>query len=236
LPGRAPPRPYLCDQQDQPPLQGAPGLILASDTAGQPSPKAVIFDIGNVLYDWDPRYLYAKLIPDRSELNWFLTHVVTKDWHFQHDAGRSSADTIAELRAAFPAYGTLIDAYVPRWLETIPGPMPGMIALVETLAADRVPLFSITNFSAEFWPRFRAAAPVFERFRGIVVSGVERITKPDPSIYALALARFGPDAEHAVFIDDRADNVDAAIAAGLRGHVFVDAATTRRFLHHQGLL
>ena len=205
-------------------------------TATPASPRAVIFDIGNVLYDWDPRYLYAKLIADPVELDWFLQHVVTKAWHFQHDTGRPAAETTAELCAAYPAYRPLIDAYVPRWLETVPGPLPGMIALVDDLASADVPLFAITNFSAEFWPRFRATAPVFDRFRDIVVSGVERMTKPDLAIYALALTRFGLAAHDALFIDDRADNVAAAVAAGMAGHVFVNAPTTRAWLTAQAVL
>ena len=192
--------------------------------------RAVVFDIGNVLYDWDPRYLYAKLIPDPAELDWFLANVVTHDWHFQHDAGRPAVVTTAELAAAHPKYAELIAAYVPRWLETIPGPLPGMVDLVEDIAAADVPLYAITNFSAEFWPRFRATAPVFDQFRDIVVSGVERLTKPDPAIYDLALRRFGIAAGDAVFVDDRADNVAAANAAGMIGHVFVGAAELRDWL------
>ena len=143
------------------------------------------------MYDWDPRGLYEKLIPDRRELDWFLSNVVTKQWHFQHDAGRPFVKTSAELTACFPAYAKLIAAYGPRWLETIPGPMPGMLGLVADLDAAGVRLFAITNFSAEFWAMFRPTAPVFDCFRDIIVSGVEKLTKPDPAIYALALDRFG---------------------------------------------
>ncbi len=199
-------------------------------------PHAVVFDVGHVLYDWDPRYLYAKLIADPARLDWFLSHVVTRAWHFQHDAGRPFADTSAELTAQFPAEAELIAAYGPRWLETIPGPIPGMIELVEELDAARVPLYAITNFSAEFWPRFAATAPVFGRFRDIVVSGVERVTKPDPAIYALAMRRFGLAPGEAVFIDDRRDNVTGGMAAGLTGHVFDGEPGARAFLVEQGLL
>jgi 2-haloacid dehalogenase len=228
LSDRAPPRPDLCHQQDQPPVQGAPGLTAR--------PTAVVFDVGHVLYDWDPRYLYAKLIADPAELDWFLSHVVTRAWHFQHDAGRSFADTSAELIARFPAYADLIRAYGPRWNETIPGPIPGMLDLVADLAARGVPLFAITNFGGEFWAMFRPTAPVFDAFRDIVVSGVEKLTKPGPEIYALALRRFGLGPGEGAFIDDRADNIAAADAAGLVGHVFVDAAETRAWLTGLGLL
>ncbi len=111
-----------------------------------------------------------------------------------------------------------------------------MLDLVAELDAAAVPLFALTNFSAEFWLRFRAVAPVFDRFRGIVVSGEERLTKPDPAIYALTLARFGLGRGDAVFIDDRADNVAAADAAGLVGHRFVSAGDARAWLVALGLL
>lgn len=199
-------------------------------------PRAVVFDIGNVLYGWDPRFLYAKLIADPVELDWFLSHVVTDQWHFQHDAGRPWRETTAELTAAFPQYAELIAAYVPRWLETISGPIPGMLDLVEDLAARDVPLYGISNFSAEFWVPFRASAPVFEHFRDIVVSGAERLTKPDPAIYALALERFGLVAGEGLFIDDKLENVIAGEAAGFPGHHFADAVRLRAELVGLGLL
>lgn len=181
---------------------------------------AVVFDVGMVLYEWDPRYLYRKLIPDQARLEWFLANVVTHAWHFQHDAGRPSTETVAELIERFPAERALIEAYVPRWLETFDGPVPGMIELVEELAARDMPLYAITNFSGEFWPAFRTAAPVFERFRDVVVSGDERLMKPDPAIFALAIERFGIAPAATLFVDDRDENVHAAEQAGMIGHVF----------------
>ena len=207
-----------------------------SDIETAAVPTAVVFDVGNVLYDWDPRFLYEKLIADPVELDWFLAHVVTRKWHFQHDEGRLAAETTAELAAEFPDHAALIAAYVPRWLETIPGPMPGMIDLVEALDARGVPLFAITNFSQEFWPRFTATAPVFGRFRDIVVSGVEGLIKPEPAIYALAMTRFGLKRGQALFIDDRADNVAGAENAGMIGMVFTNAADVRARLELLGLL
>ena len=97
--------------------------------------RSVIFDVGRVLFDWDLRYLFAKLIADRDELEWFVTHVVTPQWHFQHDAGRLLAEMLPELKAEFPRYEALIDAYAARFNETIPGPMPGSLELVARLDA-----------------------------------------------------------------------------------------------------
>lgn len=191
---------------------------------------AIVFDVGNVLYSWDIRALYAKLIPDSAHLDWFCKNVVTPEWHFQHDAGRPVAQTVPELVAAFPHERALIEAYVPRWLETIPGPVPGMIALVNELNARGVPLYAITNFSHEFWPRFRATAPVFAHFRDVLVSGEERLVKPDPAIYALATERFGIDPATSLFIDDRAENVEGARTAGMQAFAFEDAASLRALL------
>ena len=180
------------------------------------NPYAVIFDVGRVLYDWDPRFLYERLIPDGEALDAFLRDVVTHDWHFQHDAGRDFADTSAELIAEHPHHADLIARWGPRFVESIGDPLPGMHALVAELGERGVPLYAITNFSHEFWPPFRAReAALFDRFRDIVVSGAEKLVKPDPAIYRLALARFGLRAEEAVFIDDNEANVDGAAAVGM---------------------
>ncbi|GAA0865829.1 HAD-IA family hydrolase [Sphingopyxis soli] len=184
----------------------------------------MIFDVGRVLFDWDLRYLFAKLIADPAELEWFVTHVVTPQWHFQHDAGRPLAEMLPELKAAFPGYAALIDAYAARFNETIPGPMPGTLELVERLDDAGVPLFAITNFGHEFWEGFRPTQPIFDRFRDIVVSGIEKLVKPDPAIYRLAIERFGIDPAGALFIDDVAANIAGAESVGIAGHRFVDAA------------
>ena len=184
----------------------------------------MIFDIGRVLYEWDPRHLYERLIPPGAALDAFLRDVVTPEWHYQHDEGRDFADTSAELIALHPQHRALIEAWGPRFAESIPGPVAGMHALVERLDVAGVPLFAITNFSHEFFPPFRATeAKLFDRFRDIVVSGAEKLVKPDPAIYRLALARFGLAPEDAVFIDDNAANVAGAEAIGMTAILFTDA-------------
>lgn len=198
--------------------------------------EAVVFDVGRVLYQWQLRILFEKLIADPGELDWFLTHVVTEEWHFQHDAGRPLAEMVPELQAQFPAHAHLVEAYAQRFNETIPGPVPGSIELVERLHAARVPLFAITNFGAEFWAMFRPTAPVFDRFRDIVVSGEERLAKPDPAIFALAAARFGHAPGAMLFIDDNAANVASAERLGWQVHHFHDAATLEADLIGRGLL
>lgn len=200
-------------------------------------PHAVIFDIGNVLFHWDPRFLYERLIEDDRALDAFVRDVLTHEWHFQHDAGRDFADTSAELIAAHPQHADLIAAWGPRFNESIGEPVAGMHGVVEALDDAGVPLFAITNFSHEFFPPFRAEWPdLFDRFRDIVVSGEERLVKPDPAIYHLALARFGLEPGQAVFVDDNPANIDAANAIGIDSHLFRDAAGFRAFLADRGLL
>jgi len=198
--------------------------------------QSVIFDVGRVLFDWDLRYLFAKLIDDADELEWFVTHVVTPPWHFQHDAGRPLAEMLPELKGQFPGHDALIDAYAARFNETIPGPMPGSLELVERLDAAGVPLFAITNFGHEFWEGFRPTQPIFDRFRDIIVSGTEKLMKPDPAIYRLAIERFGIDPAGALFIDDVAYNIAGAEAVGIAGHRFVDAADLEVALLAKGYL
>jgi 2-haloacid dehalogenase len=198
---------------------------------------AVVFDVGKVLVEWDPRYLYETLIPDAAERDHFLSHIATLDWHFQHDQGRAFADTSAELIAAHPQYRDLILAWKTRWLDMIPHLIAGMADLVADLAAAGVPLYGITNFSGEFWKPFvRRESALFAPFRDIIVSGDEKLTKPDPAIYQLARARFGLAAGAGLFVDDRAENVRAGDAEGFVGHHFTDAATLRADLRARGLL
>jgi 2-haloacid dehalogenase len=198
---------------------------------------AVVFDVGKVLVEWAPHYLYDKLIPDAHERAAFLRDVVTPAWHFQHDAGRPFAETSAELIGEFPRHRALIEAWGPRFNETIPQLIPGMADLVADLAARDVPLFGITNFSGEFWPPFVAReAALFAPFRDIVVSGDEKLMKPDAAIYRLALHRFGLASGEGLFVDDRLENVETAEANGFVGHHFVDAPTLRADLTARGLI
>ena len=199
-------------------------------------PTSIVFDVGHVLYDWDPRFLYERLIPEGEALDAFLRDVCTRDWHFQHDRGRPFAETSAELIARHPEHEALIAAWGPRFAEQIPGPMPGMPELVAELDAAGVPLYALTNFSGEFFAPFRRQeAALFDRFRGIVVSGDERLVKPDPSIYRLLLDRYGLEAGRTVFVDDRAENVAGAESVGMTAIRFTGAEPLRAELVRLGL-
>lgn len=198
--------------------------------------KAVVFDVGRVLFHWQLGALFEKLIDDRDELDWFLANVVTEEWHFEHDRGRAIADMVPERIALFPQYESHIQAYATRFNETVPGPVEGTHNLVERLATSGVPLFCLTNFGDEFWQKFRPTQPIFDHFEDIIVSGVEKVAKPDPRIYAITEARSGREGGSLFFTDDNPANVAAARARGWDAHVFTDAASLEAQLVGAGLL
>jgi 2-haloacid dehalogenase len=199
-------------------------------------PQAVVFDIGRVLIEWDLAHLFAPLIDDQAELQWFLTHVVTEDWHMQHDAGVTLADMVPARQAEFPDHAALLDAYHHRFLDSIPGDVPGSFALVQRLHDRGVPLFALTNFGTEFFAQYRATQPLMDLFRDIVVSGDERCVKPDAEIYAIAERRFGLPPEALLFTDDKPENIEAAAARGWRTHLFTGADGLEARLVAEGLL
>ena len=182
------------------------------------------------------RRLFAQMIDDPQELDWFCSTVVTEKWHHQHDEGRPLAELVAERKVQYPGYDHLIDAYATRFLETIPGNVPGTHDIVDELARRGVPLFAITNFASPFWREYRAVEPLFDLFEDIVVSGDEKIAKPDPRIFELAARRFGHAPQAMLFIDDNAANVQAAGELGWNVHHFHDAPGLRRDLVERGLL
>ena len=198
--------------------------------------EAVVFDVGRVLYQWDLAALVDKLTDDPAERDHILAEVIATEWHFQHDAGRPLAEMVPERIAQFPHAERFLSAYATRFNETIPGPVPGSLEIVRELHAAAVPLYAITNFGAEFWAAFRPTAPIFDLFRDIVVSGEERLVKPDPAIYALAAKRFGHAPDAMLFIDDNLPNVEAARTCGWHAHHFANASTLRAELVDHGLL
>ena len=206
-------------------------------TSEPTAPTAVIFDVGNVLYGWDPESFLARQIADDAARLKFIDDVDLWGWHDTLDGGRPFEEAAAELSETFPDYAHLISAWGERFGETISDPMLGVHAIVETLDARGVPLFAITNFSADFWAPFRAREDAFfRRFRDIVVSGEENLLKPDPALYYRALDRFGLRPDEALFIDDRAINVEGARAVGMRAHLFTMADDLRARLEAEGLL
>jgi len=198
---------------------------------------AVVFDVGNVLYGWDPDSFLVRQIADDAARLRFVEDADLYGWHETLDGGRPYAEAAAEFTEKFPEYARVIAAWSDHFGETITGPVPGMQEIVAALDARGVPLFAITNFSADFWPPFHEKERAFfSRFRDIVVSGEEKLLKPDPAIYYLALDRFGLKPAEALFVDDRQINIDAALAIGMAAHLFTDADDLRARLVAEALL
>ena len=198
--------------------------------------KAVVFDVGRVLFQWQLAALFEKLIDDAEELDWFLAHVVTEEWHFEHDRGRALADMVPERIALYPQYESHIRAYAARFNETVPGPVDGSHAIVERLAAAGVPLFCLTNFGDEFWQMFRPTQPIFDHFEDIIVSGTEKVVKPEPRIYEITEKRSGRSGAQLFFTDDNPANIAAARARGWDAHLFTDAQALEAQLKASGFL
>ncbi len=195
----------------------------------------VVFDVGNVLIRWDPRHLYRKLFDDAAAMERFLSEVCTDAWNLEQDRGRSWEEAIAHLVPRFPAQEALIRAYSERWHEMVPGEVEGSVAILEGLRAAGVPLYAITNFSAEKFAEAQARFAVLRGFRDVVVSAHERLLKPDPAIYRVLLDRNGLEAGRCLFIDDSERNVRGAEAVGMRAHHFRDAPTLAAELRAMGL-
>ena len=198
--------------------------------------KIVIFDLGGVLIDWDPRYLYRKLFEDEAAMEHFLATVCTLDWNALQDAGRPVAEATRSLIGEWPDQAGLIEAYYARWTEMLGGPMEDTVAVARDLHARGVPLFALTNWSAETFLHVEHRYKFMEWFEYILVSGCVGLKKPDPAIFQLLLGRCGIDAREAVFIDDSEANVAAATSIGLHVIRFTSAISLRNDLEILGIL
>lgn len=198
--------------------------------------STVVWDIGRVLVRWDISLIYRDAIPDAEERRRFCQTVVTEEWHFRHDAGEPLAEMVASRQAEFPEYADLIALYQSNWLASVPGPVEGTHELVHRLAAGGVPQYAITNFGVDTWTMFRPTFPILDHMRDIVVSGIEKLTKPGREIYDLAAGRFGLAPAEMLFIDDNAANVAAARELGWQAHHFTgDVAALEAELAARGL-
>ena len=203
-------------------------------TAGR---DLVVFDLGGVLIDWDPRHLYRKLFAgDEAAMEQFLANVCTHEWNRSQDAGRSFAEGARLLKADHPDKAALIDAYCARFDEMMPGPIAGSVAILAELKAVGTPLYCLTNFSAETYPATFERFEFLRWFEGILVSGEVGIIKPDPRIFELLIERFAMDPRRAVYIDDVEANVTAARPFGIHAIHFSTPTALRAELAELGLL
>jgi 2-haloacid dehalogenase len=202
-----------------------------------PNPSIVVFDIGGVLIDWNPRYLYRKLFAeDTTAMEEFLNSVCTPDWNLQQDAGRPWKEAIDDLSARYPEKAELIAAYDLNWDEMVSGPIPGTADLLWELKRRGTPVYCITNFSVDKLNRARERFAELNAFDGIVISGEVRLLKPDAAIYRRLLDQHDLHAEDTLFVDDVQHNVEGARAVGMHAVRFVDADTLRNDLTSYGLL
>ena len=199
--------------------------------------RAVVFDLGGVLIDWNPRHLYRKLFDgDAAAMEHFLATVCTPAWNEEQDSGRPFAEAVALLVARHPEQGELIAAYDRRWDEMLAGPIEGTVAILSELKARGTPLAALTNWSAEKFPVARRRFDFLAWFDAIVVSGEIGMRKPDPRIFRHLLERLRLPAGGALFIDDSAANVAAARALGMPALQFSAPAALRADLEALGLL
>ena len=197
---------------------------------------AVIFDLGGVLVDWDPRYLYRQLFDDPDEMESFLAEVTTAEWNAHQDAGRPWAEAVEVLVAEHPERRELIEAFHRRWPEMLAGEIPGTVDVLADLRAAGVRLIALSNWSAETFPFARERFDFLAWFEAIVISGDVGVNKPDRRIFDHLAEQFGIEPAEALFIDDSSANVDAAKALGFRAIRFTDATALRRELTRLGLL
>lgn len=186
--------------------------------------ETIIFDLGGVLIDWEPRYLYRKIFEDEVRMEWFLEHICTPDWNEEQDGGRSLQAAMDLLIGRHPEWEAEIRAFYGRWSEMLGGAIGETVDILRQIkSTGRYRLYALTNWSAETWPVAWEQFRFLHEFDGVLVSGQERLKKPDPTIYHLLLDRYEIDPTRALFIDDNLRNVQAAEACGIPSVHFIGA-------------
>ena len=198
-------------------------------------PSTVVFDLGGVLIDWDPRHLYRQLFDDPEEMESFLAEVGTAEWNAQQDAGRPWVVGVEQLAAEYTERRELIEAFHRRWPEMLAGEIPGTVTVLAELRAMDVRLVALSNWSAETFPVARARFDFLSWFEGIVISGEVGVNKPDRRIFEQLIQQFEIEPATAVFIDDSLANIEAASGLGFRAIRFTDASGLRRELVRLGV-
>lgn len=197
--------------------------------------KNIVFDFGGVLIDWNPVYLYREVFETEEEMHYFLSHICRYDWNLKQDAGRPIAEATREMQEQHPEYAEEIGYYYGRWDEMLGGTIEKNVRLVEPLKA-RYRVYGLTNWSAETLPLAIKRYDFFSLLDGIVVSGEEKIVKPDPALYRILLERYGLKAEESLFIDDNAANIETAQILGFHTVHLTPDMDLEAFLKEQGIL
>lgn len=199
--------------------------------------QAVVFDLGGVLIDWNPEYLYQHLIPHGGERLSFLTTVCTSEWNHSMDAGRSVPEAVAALAEEHPESADLINAWWQRWPEMLGGDYTVTVDIAGELSDRKLSIYALTNWAAETWPYAMERFPFLSTlFEGILVSGEEGLAKPDPAIFRLLADRYGLDPKQTAFIDDSEANIKVAAKLGFHAHQYTGAEQLRNWLVENQLI
>ena len=196
----------------------------------------VVFDLGAVLIDWNPRHLYRAVFNDDAKMEWFLANVCHGDWNLAQDKGRSFDDGVMEATARHPSYAREIALYRDRWMDMINGSIDGTVDILQELHYRGTPLYAITNWNGDTYRATETRFPFLQLFRDIVVSGDEKLLKPEPAIFELLARRNGIRLDQSIFIDDSLKNVKGAEAVGMAGHHFTSPEELRADLVARGIL
>lgn len=195
----------------------------------------IIFDFGGVLIDWNPRYVFRELFEDEEKMEWFLTNICSDEWNVQQDKGRLLTEGTSMLAATHPEHKELIEAYYGRWEEMLKGEITETVQILHEVR-EKYKVYGLTNWSIETFPIARKRFPFLEVFNGILVSGEEKMIKPDPAIFKLLVSRYQLTPANCVFIDDNIKNVWAAETLGFKALRFTTAGDLRQELQALGVL
>jgi len=199
--------------------------------------KNIVFDLGGVLIDWNPRYVYKTIFETETEMDFFFRDICTMDWNIKQDAGRTLAEATEVLIAQHPAWSEQIKAYYGRWEEMLGGPIDGTVAILKQFIEDeRYRVYALTNWSAETFPVALERYDFLSWFEGIVVSGTEKCIKPHPQIYQILFDRYDLVPEESIFIDDNPDNVQGSIDLGMAAIRFENPSQLKEDLEVRGIL
>jgi 2-haloacid dehalogenase len=198
--------------------------------------NTIIFDLGGVLIDWNPKYLYRKIFRTEEEVDWFLGNICTSEWNDQQDAGRSFEEATRELIQKHPEWEEAISAWYGRWQETIQGPISDTVVILKQIKkSEKYRLFALTNWSAETFPWAYSNFDFMKWFDGIVVSGQENTRKPFPEFYQILFDRHAIDPSRSLFIDDNIKNIEGAKAVGLNAIHFTNPSALEKELLAMGI-
>ena len=197
--------------------------------------RTVVFDIGGVLIDWNPRHLFRKVFDSGEEMEWFLANVCTYEWNVQQDGGKLFSVATAELQEKFPEYNDKIALYYGRWEEMLNGEISGTVEIFRRLKSAGIPLYALSNWSHEAFPVAYNRYDFMKLFDGLVVSGYEKLLKPDHAIYRVLMKRYNVNPAESVYIDDNKPNADAAAELGFNAIHFTSPEQLRIELKALGL-